>query len=162
MLHADLHVGSDAGKGGVHRDKASEDGDKAPGEAEKDENLVGAALRAKRMEHAPVDEIDHVAEAATGSDTPSGDGDGQVGFACAGAANQHDVALLGDEATAVETVVIGLDRTLQHLPIIPTDCELARRADLGTALRSAAAALSNSWQSHATFEPRRNCVVRIG
>ena len=49
-----------------------------------------------------VDEVDHVEEAAAGtrSDAASCDGNGQVGFACAGAADQHDVALLGDEAAA--------------------------------------------------------------
>src|SRR5262245_3172230 len=53
-----------------------------------------------------VDEVDHVVEAASsaGSDAASGDCDGQVGFAGAGAADQHDVALLGDEATAGEIV----------------------------------------------------------
>ena len=53
-----------------------------------------------------VDEINDVIEATadTGSDAASGNGDGQMGFACAGAANQHDVALLGDEAAASEIV----------------------------------------------------------
>ena len=54
----------------------------------------------------PVDEIDDVVEAAAGagSDAASGDGNGQVGFAGAGAADQHDVALLGDEAAAGEII----------------------------------------------------------
>ena len=53
-----------------------------------------------------VDEVDHVIEAAAGagSDTASGDGDGQMGLAGAGAADQHDVALLGDEAAAGEII----------------------------------------------------------
>lgn len=53
-----------------------------------------------------IDEVDHVEEAAAGagSDAASGDGNGQVGFACAGAADQHDVALLGDEAAAGEVI----------------------------------------------------------
>lgn len=53
-----------------------------------------------------IDEVDYVEEAAagTGSDAASGDGNGQVGFACAGAANQHDVALLGDEAAASKII----------------------------------------------------------
>src|SRR6202034_2089876 len=52
----------------------------------------------------PVDEIDHVVEPATGAgaDAASGDGNGQMGFAGAGAADQHGVALLGDEATTGE------------------------------------------------------------
>src|ERR1700740_1812941 len=53
-----------------------------------------------------VDEVDHVVESAAGagSDAASGDGNGQVGFAGAGAADQHHVALLGDEAAAGEIV----------------------------------------------------------
>ncbi|MBM7486061.1 hypothetical protein JOE52_005043 [Bradyrhizobium canariense] len=51
-------------------------------------------------------EVDYVEEeaAGTGSDAASGDGNGQVGFARAGAANQHDVALLGDETAASEII----------------------------------------------------------
>src|ERR1700704_2009671 len=46
-----------------------------------------------------VDEVDHVVEApaGTGSDTASGNGDGHMCLAGAGTADQHDVALLGDE-----------------------------------------------------------------
>jgi hypothetical protein len=53
-----------------------------------------------------IDEIDYVEEAAagTGSDAACGDGNGQVGFACASAANQNDVALLGDGAAASEII----------------------------------------------------------
>ena len=47
----------------------------------------------------PVDEIDHVVEpaAGAGSNAASGDGDRKVGLAGAGPADQHSVALLGDE-----------------------------------------------------------------
>src|SRR6201992_1848828 len=53
-----------------------------------------------------VDEVDHVVEATagTGSDTASGNGDGQMGLAGAGTADQHGIALLGDEATAGEII----------------------------------------------------------
>src|SRR5882672_1919740 len=53
-----------------------------------------------------VDEVDHVVEAAagTGSDAASGDGYGQMGLAGTGAADQHGVALLGDEAAAGEVI----------------------------------------------------------
>ena len=52
----------------------------------------------------PVDEIDHVVEpaAGAGSDAASGDGDGKMGLAGAGSADQHGVALLGNEAAAGE------------------------------------------------------------
>src|SRR5271163_2500632 len=54
----------------------------------------------------PVDEIDHVVEPATGAgaDAASGDGDGQMGLAGTGPADQHGVALLGDEVSAGEIV----------------------------------------------------------
>src|SRR4029453_11267410 len=53
-----------------------------------------------------VDEVDHVVEAPTGagSDAASGDCDGQMGFAGTGTSDQHDVALLGDEAAAGEVI----------------------------------------------------------
>src|ERR1700761_157724 len=53
-----------------------------------------------------VDEIDHVVEPATGAgaDAASGDGNGQMSLAGTGAADQHGVALLGDEATADKVV----------------------------------------------------------
>src|SRR5215203_5898051 len=52
----------------------------------------------------PIDEIDHVVEpaAGAGSDTASGNGDGKMGFAGAGPPDQHDIALLSDEAAAGE------------------------------------------------------------
>src|ERR1700724_4019156 len=49
-----------------------------------------------------VDEVDHVVEAAAsaGSDAASGNGDGQMGLAGTGTADQNGIALLGEEATA--------------------------------------------------------------
>ena len=54
----------------------------------------------------PVDEIDHVVEPAAGAaaDAASGNGDGKMCLAGAGPADQHGVALLGDEAAAGEVV----------------------------------------------------------
>src|SRR5713226_7144231 len=54
----------------------------------------------------PVDEIDHVVEPATdtGSDAASGNGDGKMGLAGAGPADQHGIALLCDEAATGEVV----------------------------------------------------------
>ena len=54
----------------------------------------------------PVDEVDAIVEAATGtgSDAAPGDCDGQIGLAGAGTADQHDVVLLGDEAAAGEII----------------------------------------------------------
>ena len=54
----------------------------------------------------PIDQIDHVIKSATGAgaDAASGDGDGQMCLAGTRPANQHDVALLGVEATAGELV----------------------------------------------------------
>src|SRR4051794_4015750 len=56
-----------------------------------------------------VDEVDDVvkASAGTGADAAPGDGDGQMGLAGAGTADQHDVALLGDKA-AGEIWLIGV------------------------------------------------------
>jgi hypothetical protein len=54
----------------------------------------------------PVDEIDHVVEptAGTAADAASGNGDGKMRLAGAGPADQHGIALLGDEATTGEIV----------------------------------------------------------
>src|SRR4051794_237547 len=54
----------------------------------------------------PVDEIDHVVEPAAGTaaDAASGNGDGEMGLAGTGPADQHGIALLGDEAAAGEIV----------------------------------------------------------
>src|ERR1700759_4204796 len=66
----------------------------------------------------PVDEIDDVVEAAAGSiaDTASRDGDGQMGLAGAGAADQNDIALLGDEAAAGEIIDEGAVISARKLP----------------------------------------------
>ena len=60
-----------------------------------------AALRLK-----PIDEVDHVMEPATGAgaDAVSGDCDGKMGFAGSSSADQHDVALLGEEGAAGEVI----------------------------------------------------------
>src|SRR5258708_4152872 len=54
----------------------------------------------------PVDEIDHVVEppASARADAASGNGDRKVGLAGAGPADQHGVALLGDESAAGKLV----------------------------------------------------------
>src|SRR6516165_903189 len=51
-----------------------------------------------------IDEVDDIVEASSGAiaDTASRDGDGQMGLAGARSADEHDVALLGDEAAAGE------------------------------------------------------------
>src|SRR5690606_35846520 len=51
-----------------------------------------------------VDQVDDIEEPAAGAvaDAGAGDGDGEVGLAGSGAADQHDVALLLEEATAGE------------------------------------------------------------
>ncbi len=69
----------------------------------------------------PVDEIDDVVEAAAGTiaDTASGDSDGQMGLAGTGAADQNDIALLGDEAAAGEIIDEGLvDRCAIELEVV--------------------------------------------
>ena len=69
----------------------------------------------------PVDEIDHVVEPATGAraDAASGDGDSQMGLAGASAADQHGVALLGDEAAASKIVHERLvDRRTLELEVV--------------------------------------------
>src|SRR5215211_2570781 len=68
---------------------------------------AGPAWRAPRGSGLePVDEIDHVVKAATGTGAyaASGDCDGEMGLAGAGPTDQHDVALLGDEAAAGEVM----------------------------------------------------------
>ena len=57
-----------------------------------------------------VDQVDDVVAAATGalSDTGAGDGDGEMGLAGAGAADQHDVALALQEVAAGEFLDQGL------------------------------------------------------
>ena len=69
----------------------------------------------------PIDEIDDVVEpaAGAGADAASGDGDGQMGLAGAGPADQHDVALLGDEAAAGEVTDERLvDRRALELEVV--------------------------------------------
>jgi hypothetical protein len=58
------------------------------------------------LDLAAVDEVDHVIEAAagTGLDTASGDCDGQMRLAGACSADQHGVALLGNETAGGEIV----------------------------------------------------------
>jgi hypothetical protein len=50
----------------------------------------------------PVDEIDHVIEQAAGAaaDAAFSNGDSEMSLAGAGPADQHGIALLGDEAAA--------------------------------------------------------------
>src|SRR5271156_6877727 len=69
----------------------------------------------------PVDEIDHVVEPATGAgaDAASGNGDGQMGLAGAGPADQHGIALLCDESAAGEIVDERLiDRRALELEVV--------------------------------------------
>jgi hypothetical protein len=69
----------------------------------------------------PVYEIDYVVEPATGTgaDATSGDGDGQMGLASASPADQHGVALLGDEAAASKVIHERLiDRGALELEVI--------------------------------------------
>jgi hypothetical protein len=82
--------------------KFVEDDEVHPGEMLGDTTLPPVA----GLDLQAVDEVDHVVEAATGtrSDAASSDGDGQMGFAGTGAADQHGVTLLGDKAAAGEIV----------------------------------------------------------
>src|SRR6266403_350160 len=52
----------------------------------------------------PVDEIDHVVESAASAaaDAASGDGDGKMGLAGASSADQHGIALLGDDELVLD------------------------------------------------------------
>lgn len=53
------------------------------------------------------------------SDTTSGNGDGEVALAGAGPANQHDIALLGDEAAAGQVIDQRLvDRRALELEVV--------------------------------------------
>jgi len=58
----------------------------------------------------PVDEIDHIVEPTAGAaaDAASNNGNGKMGFAGAGPADQNDVAMLGDEAASGEVADEGL------------------------------------------------------
>src|SRR6266853_5386915 len=78
----------------------------------------------------PIDEIDHVVEPAAGAaaDAASGDGDGKMGLAGAGPADQHGVALLGDEAATGEVMHERLvDRRILELEVV----EVFRERQLG-------------------------------
>jgi hypothetical protein len=89
----------------------------------------------------PVDEIDHVVEPATGAgaDAASGVGNGQMGLAGAGPADQHGVALLSDEATLHGWIENGIGR-LQMWAIFaglmmgagPDDVEISARHQVRT------------------------------
>src|SRR5204862_1899835 len=72
-----------------------EDDEVHPGQMLGDTTLASVA----GLDLQAVDEVDDVVEApaGTGTNAASGDGDGQMGLAGAGAADQHGVALLGDE-----------------------------------------------------------------
>jgi hypothetical protein len=77
---------------------------------------VGASLGLE-----PVDEIDHIVEpaAGAGSDAASGDGDRKVDLAGAGPADQHGIALLGDEFAAGKLVDESLvDRRVLELEVV--------------------------------------------
>jgi hypothetical protein len=66
----------------------------------------------------PVDEVDGGEEAATraGTDARAGDGNREVGFACPGATDEHDIALLNDEAATCQIAHQGLvDRKREFL-----------------------------------------------
>jgi hypothetical protein len=54
----------------------------------------------------PVDEVDDVVEASSGAiaDATPRDGDGQMALASSGPSDQHDIALLGDEAATSEII----------------------------------------------------------
>ena len=51
-----------------------------------------------------VDEVDDVVKAPAGTGADAAPGDGQMGLAGAGTADQNGIALLGDEATAGEII----------------------------------------------------------
>ena len=68
-----------------------------------------------------VDEIDDVEEAATGAITDAGpcDRDGEMCLAGSGAADQHDVALMGEEVAAGEIAHQGLvDRRIREGEVV--------------------------------------------
>ena len=83
---------------------------------EHDEVLAGqvignpalAAIAALGLE--PIDQIDDVVEAAprAAADAVTSDRDGEMRLAGSGSADQHDIALLGDEAAAGEVFDEGL------------------------------------------------------
>src|SRR4029078_12371151 len=73
----------------------------------------------------PVDEIDDVLAPASGpgSNAASGNGDGKMGLASAGPADQHDVALLSEEAPTCQVVDQRLiDRSAVELEVVEVLC----------------------------------------
>ena len=79
-----------------------EDDEVYPGQMFSDTTLPAVA----GLDLEPVDEVDHVVEATTGtgSDAASGDGDSHMRFAGAGAADQDGVTMLGDKAATGEII----------------------------------------------------------
>ena len=74
----------------------------------------------------PVDEIDHIVEPAAGAaaDAASNNGNGKMGLAGAGPADQDDIAVLGDEAASGEVADEGLiDRRPLELEVVEILCE---------------------------------------
>jgi hypothetical protein len=78
----------------------------------------------------PVDEIDYVVEpaAGAGSDAASGNGDGKMRLAGAGPADQHGVALLGDEAATRKVVY---ERLVDGRAVEPEVVEIFGERKLG-------------------------------
>src|SRR5690606_14135522 len=83
---------------------------------EDDEVLAGEVIGHAPLAGGPafglelVDEVDDVEEAAAGAvaDAGPGNGDGEVGFAGAGSADEDDVALMSEELAAGEVADQGL------------------------------------------------------
>src|ERR1700686_4558360 len=97
--------------------KFIEDNEVHPGEVVGDPTLPSVA----GLGLEPVDEIDHVEEppADTGPDAASSDGNGQMGLAGAGPADQDGVTLLGDKVTAGKLVDERLvDRRALELEVV--------------------------------------------
>src|SRR5689334_8876700 len=74
----------------------------------------------------PVDEIDDIVEPTAGAatDAASNNGNGKMGLAGAGSANQDDIAMLSDEAASGEIVDEGLiDWRPLELEVVEILCE---------------------------------------
>src|SRR4029078_6816769 len=74
----------------------------------------------------PVDEIDDVLAPASGpgSNAASGNGDGKMGLAGSGPADQHDVALLSEEAPTCQVVDQRLiDWSAVELEVVEVFCK---------------------------------------
>src|SRR3954452_6793423 len=78
----------------------------------------------------PIDEIDDVVEPApgAGSDAASSDSDGEMGLSGAGPADQHGIALLGDEAAAGE---VADERLVDRRALELEDVEIFGKRQLG-------------------------------